>query len=166
MAERKPIDISKNADEDDLTTEPAQTENESPLAWQRIKSYLGPVLAFLRLVLHQRVVSVAIAATIGVIVGAATTLGFSHTASTSASVGAETPLPPRVSVVTNWSIRSSRNGYLYVQGHGDVYQAAPGAPLPGLGPVEQIKRQDGHWVVVTPKGIIVSRRDRHYFERL
>ncbi len=171
MAKWKPIDISKNADEDDLTTEPAQTENESPLpAWQRIKSYLGPVLAFPRLVLHQHhtrhVASVAIAATIGVIVGAATTLGFSHTASTSASVGAETPLPPRVSVLTNWSIRSSRNGYLYVQGHGDVYQAAPGAPLPGLGPVEQIKRQDGHWVVVTPKGIIVSRRDRHYFERL
>ena len=36
--------------------------------------------------------------------------------------------------------------------------------LPGIGPVEQIKRQDGRWVVVTPKGIIVSMRDRRYFE--
>jgi hypothetical protein len=43
-----------------------------------------------------------------------------------------------------------------VQGHGDIYQVVPGAPLPGLGSVEQIKRQDGRWVVVTPKGIIVS----------
>jgi hypothetical protein len=40
-----------------------------------------------------------------------------------------------------------------------------GAPLPGIGPVEQIKRQDGRWVVVTPKGIIVSMRDRRYFEQ-
>jgi hypothetical protein len=45
-----------------------------------------------------------------------------------------------------------------VQGHGDAYRVVPGTPLPGLGPVEQIKRQDGHWVVVTPKGIIVPRR--------
>jgi hypothetical protein len=40
----------------------------------------------------------------------------------------------------------------------------PGAPLPGLGPVESIKLQDGRCVVKTPKGIIVSMRDRHYFE--
>jgi hypothetical protein len=88
---------------------------------------------------------------------------------------ASTPLPtPRLqpaaaeaarpSVVLDWSIREMRGGYIYVQGHGDIYQVVPGAPLPGLGPVEQIKRQDGRWVVVTPKGIIVSMRDRHYFE--
>jgi len=52
-----------------------------------------------------------------------------------------------------------------VQGHGDIYQVVPGGPLPGIGPVEQIKRQDGRWVVVTPKGIIVSMRDRRYFEQ-
>jgi hypothetical protein len=51
-----------------------------------------------------------------------------------------------------------------VQNRGDIYQVVPGAPLPGLGPVEQIKRQDGRWVVVTPKGLIVSARDRSYFE--
>ncbi|HET7190853.1 MAG TPA: hypothetical protein VFI98_02995 [Pseudolabrys sp.] len=70
----------------------------------------------------------------------------------------------RPSVVLDWSIREMRDGYVYVQGHGDIYQVVPGAPLPGLGPVEQIKRQDGRWVVVTPKGIIVSMRDRRYFE--
>ena len=66
--------------------------------------------------------------------------------------------PARVSILADWSIRDARDGYVTVQGHGDAYRVVPGTPLPGLGPVEQIKRQDGHWVVVTPKGIIVPRR--------
>lgn len=89
---------------------------------------------------------------------------------------AAAPLPParpapaaeisrRPSIITGWTIRETRDGFVYVQGHGDVYQVVPGAALPGIGPVEQIKRQDGRWVVVTPKGIIVSMRDRRYFER-
>ena len=76
----------------------------------------------------------------------------------------ETQLPARTLVVPGWSIRDTRDGYVYVEGHGDVYQVVPGAPLPGLGAVESIKRQDGRWVVTTPKGIIVSMRDRRYFE--
>jgi lipoprotein-anchoring transpeptidase ErfK/SrfK len=79
------------------------------------------------------------------------------------------PQPPaRGSILADWSIRDAGDagdGYVSVQGHGDVYQVVLGAPLPGLGPVEQIKRQDGRWVVVTPKGIIVSRRDRRYFQQ-
>jgi hypothetical protein len=71
----------------------------------------------------------------------------------------------RLPIVMNWSIRETRGGYIYVQGHGDVYQVVPGAPLPGLGPVEKIERQDGRWLVVTRKGIIVSMRDRRYFEQ-
>jgi len=79
---------------------------------------------------------------------------------------AEPPPPPRLSIVSDWSIREARDGYIYVQGFGrNIYQVVPGAPLPGLGPVEQIKRKDGHWMVVTPKGIIVSMRDRRYFEQ-
>jgi hypothetical protein len=72
---------------------------------------------------------------------------------------------PRQSIVPDWSIRETRDGYVYVQGHGEVYQVVPGAPLPGLGAVERIERQDGRWLVVTPKGIIVSMRDRRYFEQ-
>lgn len=72
--------------------------------------------------------------------------------------------PARMPVVQGWTVRDSRDGYVYVENHGEVYQVTPGAPLPGLGPVEQIKRQDGRWVVVTPKGLIVSLRDRRYFE--
>jgi hypothetical protein len=80
--------------------------------------------------------------------------------------GTDTQPLAKVTIVADWSIRDVRGGYVYVQGHGDIYEVVPGAPLPGLGPVEQIKRQDGHWVVVTPKGIIVSMRDRRYFEQL
>jgi hypothetical protein len=78
-----------------------------------------------------------------------------------------TPVPRPVmqpTVVRDWSIHDVRNGYIYVRGHGDIYQVVNGAPLPGLGPVREIKRQDGRWVVVTPKGLIVSQRDRRYFE--
>jgi hypothetical protein len=70
----------------------------------------------------------------------------------------------RPTVVQGWAIRDARDGFVYVQGNGDVYQVVPGAPLPGLGPVESVKRQDGRWVVTTPKGIIVSMRDRRYFD--
>ncbi|MBS0536498.1 MAG: hypothetical protein JSR72_20795 [Proteobacteria bacterium] len=73
--------------------------------------------------------------------------------------------PVRPMVIRDWSIRGASNGYIYVQGRfGDIYQIVPGAPLPGLGPVESIRRMDGRWVVKTPKGIIVSMRDRAHFE--
>jgi hypothetical protein len=77
---------------------------------------------------------------------------------------AESQPSARPLVLQGWSIRGVRDGYVYVQGHGDVYQVVRGAPLPGLGPVQSIRRQDGRWVVVTPKGLIVSRRDRRFFE--
>ncbi len=69
--------------------------------------------------------------------------------------------PARLSVVSDWTIRSAREGAVLVDHHGELYQVVIGAVLPGLGPVEAIKRQDGRWMVVTPKGIIVSRRDRY-----
>lgn len=66
-------------------------------------------------------------------------------------------------VVADWSIRTVQDGFVFVQGHGEIYQVAIGAPLPGLGPVEQVKRQDGRWIVVTPKGVI-TQRDRGYLD--
>ena len=76
----------------------------------------------------------------------------------------EPPPPARVPVVTGWAIHDTRNGYVFVENHGEIYQVQLGAPLPGLGPVQSVKRQDGRWVVLTPRGIIVSMRDRRYFE--
>jgi hypothetical protein len=77
---------------------------------------------------------------------------------------AETMPSGRTAIVPGWTIHDLRGGYVYVENHGEVYQVLLGAPLPGLGPVESVKRQDGRWVVTTPKGIIVSMRDRRYFE--
>jgi hypothetical protein len=77
---------------------------------------------------------------------------------------AETRPSARPPVVQGWSIRDARGGYVYVEGHGDIYQIVPGAPLPGLGPVESVKKLEGRWVVTTPRGIIVSMRDRRFFE--
>ena len=74
---------------------------------------------------------------------------------------AATESPARLSVVPDWTIRSAREGAVLVDHHGELYQVVIGAVLPGLGPVEAIKRQDGRWMVVTPKGIIVSLRDRY-----
>ncbi len=73
--------------------------------------------------------------------------------------------PVRLPVLKGWTIHDARGGYVYVEGNGgELFQVIPGAPLPGLGAVETVKRQDGRWMVVTPKGIIVSMRDRRYFE--
>ncbi len=88
----------------------------------------------------------------------------------SAAVPTPPPRPPMRTaaaeprVLPDWSIRHVRGRYVYVEGHGDNYEVGPGASLPGLGPVEDIERRDGRWVVVTPRGLIVSQRDRHYFE--
>ncbi len=76
----------------------------------------------------------------------------------------ESQAPGRVPVVPGWTIHDFRNGYVFVEGHGEIYQVQLGAPLPGLGPVQSVKRQDGRWMVLTPRGIIVSMRDRRYFE--
>ncbi|MGC1699163.1 MAG: hypothetical protein WA796_10625 [Pseudolabrys sp.] len=67
------------------------------------------------------------------------------------------PQAPRA-ILRDWWISNARNGHVYVQGHGNVYRVVPGTPLPGLGAVEQIKRQNGRWVVMTPKGIIAAMR--------
>jgi hypothetical protein len=77
----------------------------------------------------------------------------------------ESPPPAvRGQVLRDWSIHDARGGYVYVEGHGDIYQVVPGAPLPGLGPVQSIRRVEGRWVVTTPKGIIVSNFERRFFE--
>jgi hypothetical protein len=78
-------------------------------------------------------------------------------------IAAVDPAPGHMPVVRDWFIHDLRNGYVFVQGHGEIFQVQIGAPLPGLGPVQSVKRQDGRWMVLTPKGMIVSLRDRRYF---
>jgi uncharacterized coiled-coil protein SlyX len=61
-------------------------------------------------------------------------------------------------IVDGWFVHSARNGLVLVEGRGELYEVVPGAPLPGLGRVEAIRREDGRWVVVTQKGLIVAMR--------
>lgn len=65
----------------------------------------------------------------------------------------------RPPVVTGWIIREVFDGRAMVEHERlGFYEVVPGAALPGIGRVETIKRQDGRWVVVTPKGLILSQR--------
>jgi hypothetical protein len=65
----------------------------------------------------------------------------------------------RPSVVTGWIIREVFDGRAMVENERlGFFEVVPGANLPGIGRVETIRRQDGRWVVVTPKGLILSQR--------
>jgi hypothetical protein len=77
------------------------------------------------------------------------------------SVAAPTPSevkPPKPPVVEGWVLRSVSDGVALIEGRHGVIEIEPGDSLPGIGRIHEIKRQDGHWVVVTPKGLIVSAR--------
>lgn len=63
----------------------------------------------------------------------------------------------RLPVVEGWALRDVGNGGALIEGRGGIYEVYAGDPVPGLGRVDAIRRQDGHWVVVTSRGLIVSR---------
>jgi hypothetical protein len=62
-------------------------------------------------------------------------------------------------VVEGWSLRRVYGSdAALVEGRYGVVEIVPGDLVPGLGRIQEIKRQDGHWVVVTSRGLIVSAR--------
>jgi hypothetical protein len=61
-------------------------------------------------------------------------------------------------VVEGWVLRKAARDAALVEGRYGVIEIEPGDHLPGVGRIEQIKRQDGRWVVVTAKGLIVPAR--------
>ena len=63
---------------------------------------------------------------------------------------------PRVSVVPGWVVRSVYDGAALIQGRIGMFEVEVGDPLPGGGRVEAIRRQEGRWVVVTSKGLILA----------
>jgi hypothetical protein len=69
------------------------------------------------------------------------------------------PIPtPRPAIVQGWTVREARNGRVFVENRGELFLAAPGVPLPGLGRVEAIRREGDSLVVVTSKGLITENR--------
>ncbi|PDT76213.1 hypothetical protein [Bradyrhizobium sp. C9] len=78
-------------------------------------------------------------------------------ATAAAAPAAPRPEVGRMPVVDGWALRDVGNGGALIEGRGGIYEVYAGDPVPGLGRVDAIRKQDGRWVVVTTKGLIVSR---------
>lgn len=81
---------------------------------------------------------------------------------TAAAAPAPVPAAPKTEVgrlptIEGWRLRDVANGGALIEGRGGLYEVYAGDPIPGIGRVDAIRRQDGRWVVVTAKGLIVAR---------
>jgi hypothetical protein len=67
--------------------------------------------------------------------------------------------PPQPAIVPGWTLQDVYRGVALIQGgrHG-IMEVEAGDVVPGLGRIEAIRKQDGRWVVITPKGLIVAGR--------
>jgi hypothetical protein len=78
-----------------------------------------------------------------------------------AAAAAPAPTPAsvvnRLPVVSGWTLLGVGRGSATVEGRDGVFEVFAGDPLPGVGRVDAIRRQDGRWVVVTSRGLIVAR---------
>jgi hypothetical protein len=62
----------------------------------------------------------------------------------------------RLPTIEGWVLRDVARGGALIDGRRGVYEVYAGDFVPGLGRVDAIRRQDGRWVVVTTKGLIVA----------
>jgi hypothetical protein len=75
------------------------------------------------------------------------------------SAAAAEPKPgARPAIVEGWTLRKVYDGTALIEGRYGIVEVEPGAELPGLGRIQEIRRQDGRWVVVTPRGLILPIR--------
>ncbi len=83
----------------------------------------------------------------------------SVTPPSAAAVPAPPAAVPSSGIVSGWAVRDVYRGVAMLRSRaGGMVEVEPGDVLPGLGRIEAIRRQDGHWVVVTSKGMITSMR--------
>ncbi|MEX1083864.1 MAG: hypothetical protein WEC82_06045, partial [Xanthobacteraceae bacterium] len=61
-------------------------------------------------------------------------------------------------VLEGWVVRDVQHGRALVENRYGLFEVAPGTVISGIGRVEAIVRQNGRWVVVTPRGLIASMR--------
>ena len=78
---------------------------------------------------------------------------------TAAPVPLPSPKPEvaRLPTLEGWVLRDVANGGALIEGRRGIFEVYAGDPVPGLGRIDAIRRQDGRWVVVTSKGLIVAR---------
>jgi hypothetical protein len=76
-----------------------------------------------------------------------------------ASVPLPAPKPEvaRLPTVEGWTLREAGNGSALIENRRGIFEVFAGDSLPGLGSIDAIRKQDGKWVVVTSKGLIVAR---------
>lgn len=82
-------------------------------------------------------------------------------AQTTAVATVAPPEPPKLSdrILPDWVVHDVRNGHALVESrYGGLFAVSAGSVLPGIGRVDEIKRQDGHWLVLTARGTITSAR--------
>jgi hypothetical protein len=81
------------------------------------------------------------------------------TGSINAPVPTPTPKPEvaRLPMVEGWRIIDIAGGGATIEGRAGIFEVYAGDPVPGLGRVDAIRKQDGRWTVVTSRGLIVAR---------
>lgn len=72
-----------------------------------------------------------------------------------------TPAPKpdvaRLPTVDGWRIVDVAAGGATIEGRQGIFEVYPGDPVPGLGRIDAVRKQDGKWTVVTSRGLIVAR---------
>lgn len=63
----------------------------------------------------------------------------------------------RLPTLDDWVLRDVTYGGAVIGSRRGMYEVYAGDYIPGLGRVDAIRRQDGRWVVVTSRGLIVAR---------
>jgi hypothetical protein len=80
-----------------------------------------------------------------------------------AQAAAEPATPPkpevaRLPTVEGWTLTDIGYGGALIRHRRGTFEVYAGDRIPGLGRIDAIRKQDGHWVVVTEKGLIVARQ--------
>jgi hypothetical protein len=73
------------------------------------------------------------------------------------------PAPPkpdvgRLPTVEGWFLTDVGYGGALIRNRRGTFEVYAGDHIPGLGRIDAIRKQDGRWVVVTEKGLIVARQ--------
>jgi len=77
-----------------------------------------------------------------------------------APAGAPLAAPPvgKASALDGWVVRDVRRGTALIEGRLGLIEVDQGDMVPGLGRIDAIRKQDGRWVVVTTRGLIMPAR--------
>jgi hypothetical protein len=71
---------------------------------------------------------------------------------------ASKPEVARLPTVDGWRLRDVANGGALIESRQGLFEVYAGDAVPGLGRIDAIRRQDGRWVVVTARGLIITRQ--------